>query len=458
MATEILMPRQGQSVESCIIVEWKKKEGDAVKVGDIIATVETDKANFDVECTAEGVLLKCLYPVDSDVPVLAPMALVGSAGENVSGYKASGSASSAGAASSSESVAAPAAAKTTEAIPSSVSSAPAEHAGSTASSPRARRLADSKGIDVSALAGSGPGGRVIERDVQVATANAPAITPAAKVALSAGGLQAPAMGSGIGGRIMAADLVGAGRAAAASNVVCSAAMAAAPAVKEIPVKGVRKVVAERMMSSLQTTAQLTLNASADAREIMIYRSKLKNTPEAWGLSGISINDLILYATARTLGCHPELNAHFLGSKILQFNGVNLGFAVDTPRGLLVPVIKNADRLSLKALASESKRLASACLAGNANPDDLSGGTFTVTNLGAMGIESFTPVLNAPEVGILGVCNIQPKPVMKGEEVSFIPHMGLSLTFNHAATDGAPAARFLKDISERIAQISLTLAD
>ena len=386
------------------------------------------------------------------------MALVGKAGEDVSSYKVSGAETSAASETPGAS-SAPTSAVVASPVVSAAPTAIAAPAGSTASSPRARRLADSKGVDVRTLSGTGPGGRVIERDVQCATAHAPAISPAAKAALNNSGLQAPAFGSGIGGRILAADLVAAGQSQTTSTAACpTGALAPAPAIKEIPVKGVRKIVAERMMSSLSTTAQLTLNASADAREILSYRSKLKNTPEAWGLSGISINDLILYATARTLGCHPELNAHFLGTKILQFSGVNLGFAVDTPRGLLVPVIKNADRLSLKALASESKRLASACIAGNANPDDLAGGTFTVTNLGAMGIESFTPVLNAPEVAILGVCNVQPKPVMKGEDVSFIPHMGLSLTFNHAATDGAPAARFLKDISERIAQISLTLAD
>jgi pyruvate dehydrogenase E2 component (dihydrolipoamide acetyltransferase) len=454
MATEILLPRQGQSVESCIIVEWKKKVGDTIKVGDIIAEVETDKANFEVESTADGVLLKCLFQADDDVAVLTPIALVGNKGEDISGYKMpEGSSNSEPVAEASAPVA-PVAAPTATPVPQAV--APVAAGTSTASSPRARRLADSKGVVVASLHGTGPGGRVIERDVQAAQANTAPISPAAQAALGSGSLQAPAFGSGIGGRILAADLFAAGSAPVAGAT--KAACATGPTVKEIPVKGVRKVVAERMMSSLSTTAQLTLNASADAREILSYRSKLKNSPEAWGLSGVSINDLILYVTARTLGAHVELNAHFLGTKILQFSGVNLGFAVDTPRGLLVPVIKNADRLSLKALASESKRLASACIAGNADPADLSGGTFTVTNLGAMGIESFTPVLNAPEVAILGVCNVQPKPVMKGDEVSFIPHMGLSLTFNHAATDGAPAARFLKDISERIAQISLSLAD
>ena len=154
---------------------------------------------------------------------------------------------------------------------------------------------------------------------------------------------------------------------------------------------------------------------------------------------------------------PELNAHYLGKTIVEFENIHLGFAVDTPRGLMVPVIRYANRMSLKQLSAEAKRLAVACIEGTIDPDALSGGTFTVTNLGAMGIESFTPVLNAPEVAILGVCSIQPKPVMKGSDVEFIPHMGLSLTFDHCAADGAPAARFISVLRENLAAIELVLA-
>jgi pyruvate dehydrogenase E2 component (dihydrolipoamide acetyltransferase) len=228
---------------------------------------------------------------------------------------------------------------------------------------------------------------------------------------------------------------------------------------EIPVKGVRKVVAGRMLNSLQTTAQLTLNTSADARSILGYRAKCKDAPEDAGVGGIGINDMVLYATIKTLGEFPEFNAHYLGSKIVEFDNVHLGFAVDTPRGLMVPVIRYANLMSLKQLSVETKRLAKACIEGTIDPDALSGGTFTVTNLGAMGIESFTPVLNAPEVGILGVCSIQPKPVMKGSDVEFVPHMGLSLTFDHCAVDGAPGARFLAVMRQKLADFAfeLTLA-
>ena len=212
-----------------------------------------------------------------------------------------------------------------------------------------------------------------------------------------------------------------------------------------------------MLESLQTTAQVTLSASADASKLLAYRKRLKESPEELGVSGITITDLVLYAVAKTLPNFGFLNAHFLGEIIKEFERVHLGVATDTSRGLMVPPVRNADLLSLKELSREAKRLATACQEGNILPDELTGGTFTITNLGALGIESFTPVLNTPEVGILGVCTIQPKPVMSGDDVTFVPHIGLSLTFDHRAVDGAPAARFLKELSTALANFDLLLA-
>jgi pyruvate dehydrogenase E2 component (dihydrolipoamide acetyltransferase) len=212
-----------------------------------------------------------------------------------------------------------------------------------------------------------------------------------------------------------------------------------------------------MLASLQNTAQLTLNASADARPMLDFRARCKAAPETAGVGGITLNDVVLFTTARTLVEFPELNAHWLGDKIVQFEEVHLGMAVDTPRGLMVPVIRFANRLTLKQISAEAKRLATASIDGTVEPDALTGGTFTVTNLGAIGIESFTPILNTPEVGILGVCSIQPKPVMKKDGgVDFIPQMGLSLTFNHCAIDGAPAARFLAALRQNLAAFDILL--
>jgi pyruvate dehydrogenase E2 component (dihydrolipoamide acetyltransferase) len=446
MATEVLMPRQGQSVESCIIIEWKVNEGDVVTEGQALCEVETDKATFEVEATASGTVLGIFYPAEADVEVLKVIAAIGEPGEDISALRPADEAAPAPAAPAvveekTEAAPAPAAAPV-------AATAPAGSA--TGISPRAKNLAAKKGVDPSTLAGSGPNGRVIERDV----AAAQAVTPAAAAKAAAEGLSIPAVGTGMGGRVVAADLMTVAPEAVGAAV---ASMDFPGNVKEIPVKGVRKVVAGRMLASLQNTAQLTLNTSADARSVLGYRSKCKNAPEEAGVGGISINDVVLYATIKTLGEFPELNAHMLGTKIVEFDNVHLGFAVDTPRGLMVPVIRYANLMSLKQLSAEAKRLAKACIEGTIDPDALSGGTFTVTNLGAMGIESFTPVLNAPEVGILGVCSIQPKPVMKGSDVEFVPHMGLSLTFDHAAADGAPAARFLASMRTKLAAFELTLA-
>ena len=166
---------------------------------------------------------------------------------------------------------------------------------------------------------------------------------------------------------------------------------------------------------------------------------------------------MLYATVKTLGEFPEFNAHWLGDKIVQYENVHLGLAVDTPRGLTVPVIRYANLMSLKQLSAEAKRLALACIDGTIDPDSLVGGTFTVTNIGATGVESFTPILNAPEVGILGVCSITPKPVMNGSDVEFVPHMGFSFTIDHNAVDGAPGARFLASLRAKLAAFELVLA-
>ena len=224
------------------------------------------------------------------------------------------------------------------------------------------------------------------------------------------------------------------------------------------VTGVRKLIAERMLASLQTTAQLTMHASADAREIQSLRAKFKESPEQLGLRGVTINDMVLYAVARSLTAHPDLNAQFAGDTIRQFGDVHLGFAVDTARGLMVPVIRNAHLLSLRQIAAEAARLARACRDGGITLDELGGGTFTVTNLGAFGVEGFTPVLNVPQVGILGVGAIVPGPrIAEDGAVTFILRVGLSLTVNHQVVDGAPGARFLQTVAGNVSRFELLLA-
>ena len=450
MAEAILMPRQGNSVESCVLLKWRVKEGDAIQPKTIVADVETDKASFEVEAGFSGTVLKLLYSEGDDVPVMLPIAYVGQAGESVP----TGAPALAGVAAASLPVSVP---KTAPALPEAVST------GTSKVSPRARLLAVSQGVDAGTLSGTGPGGRVIERDVRaLLDASAPA-TPAAIEEALKRGVKVPANGTGMGGRVTVADVVANPSPSIApldSSVPSSARPFPGPRT-ETKVKGIRKLIADRMAESLATTAQFTLNASALAVRLQELRARFKASDPSLGLSGITIGDLVVFAAARTLKRFAFLNAHFVrrsgGDAVVEFEDVHIGVACDTPRGLMVPVVRNADRLTLKQISDETKRLAEACRSSTVKPDELAGSTFSVSNVGAFGIESFTPVLNIPEVAILGVGGISLKPVQKGAEIAFLPSLGLSLTINHMVVDGAPAAKFLKALCDAIGEVDLLLA-
>lgn len=448
MATPILMPKLGNTVESCVLVAWKKAVGDPIAEGEALCEVETDKATLEVECGVSGTVLALFFAEGDDIPVLTNIAVVGVAGEDPEPFRPPLAARAA-----SE----PSPVQFEEITDRRVSAAQPPPTGpsgdgETRISPRARNLAARKGVDTAAIAGTGPGGRIIERDVQAALAAQPPLTPLAKRMVRAGDYEAPSA-PGAGRRVTSHDLVPV--AAAPSGAPASAPLE--DETETIPLRGPRKIIAERMLASLQTTAQLTLDASADARALLAFRQRLKASPEALGLRQVTINDLVLFAVARTLPQHPELNALFEGDAVTRYRNVHLALAVDTPRGLIVPVIRRANRLSLRDLAAAARRLAAACQDGSVNPDDLQGGTFTVSNLGALGVERFTPILNPPQVGILGVGGINLKPVQGEAGVEFIPHLGLSLTINHQAVDGAPGARFLQTLAQNLAHLDLLLA-
>lgn len=444
MATEVLMPKQGNTVESCLIVEWKKKEGDAVAEKEVICVVETDKATFEIESPAAGTMLKQFFAAGDDVPVQTIIAAIGKAGEDVSAMAPKGGASAA----KEESAPAPKTESAPAAQAPTVHAAPVSTSGDVGISPRARNLADAKGIAADSLGGSGPGGRIIERDVKAALSGTP--TPAAVAAAKASGMAYPLTGSGIGGRVRASDLI-----AKRGGVNIESLPFPGP-FTDTPVKGIRKVISERMLTSMTTTAQCTLSSSADASVMLSLRERLKKLPKEDPRSSVTLNDFVLFAVAQTLTSFRMMNAHFSGTSIREFEAVHLAFAVDTPRGLMVPVIKNAHARSLVDISMEAKRLGKACQDGSAKPDELSGSTFTITNLGALGIESFTPVLNIPEVAILGVCSTVNRPVMKDGVVTAVPHMGLSITFNHQAVDGAPTARFLKAVADTLANFDIVM--
>ena len=433
MATPIIMPRQGQSVESCILTEWKVSVGDAVAEGDVLAVIETDKASFDLESTAAGKILALFWEADDDVPVLANVAVVGEDGEDTDPFRPEGQAS-ASVAAEPESSAPPPAPAVSQASGEPVATpvaGPVSIGASSGVSPRARKLAMKHGLDPETIQGSGPEGRVIERDIEATLAGRPRLSATARSRSLSEDLEAPARGSGLAGMILSKDLKVPGSVEGAEIS---------------PVKGIRKVIADRMIESLQNTAQLTLHTSFELTQAQAYRAQRLEA----GQSKISLNDIIAHGIVKALQAHPELNAHFLGNRIATFEKVHLGVAVDTERGLLVPVIKNASDLSIEQISAEVKKLAGACREGSISPDNLSGGSFTLTNLGMLGVENFTPVLNAPEVAILGVGGIALKPKRtESGAIEYVDTLPLSLTIDHQGVDGAPAARFLQTLVEKL---------
>ena len=399
----IIMPRQGQSVESCIITRWHKSEGDTVAVGDVLFSYETDKAAFEEESTESGTLLSIFFEEGSDVPCLTNVCAIGEAGEDASSLKPSDADDSVSAA------VVEAAAETVVAAPvQAVETVAAQVSGGHAS-PRAKVLAARAGVDVTAANGTGPYGRIIERDIDA--------------------------------------LIASGGGKSEKKAVSGAQL---PEFDVVPLSNVRKFIAKSMHQSLSTMAQLTSNSSFDISDIQTLREKLKKAaPEL----KITINDIILFAVSRVLKNHRDLNAHFSDTEMKLFNVVNMGVAMDTPRGLLVPVIFGADSMSLSEISAKTKELSAMAQSGSISPDLMSNGTFTVTNLGTFGVESFTPVINPPQTGILGVNTITHRIKADG---TVYPSMTLSITFDHRAIDGAPTARFLKELCGYLENFSVNV--
>ena len=418
MATAVIMPRQGQSVESCIIGEWFKKVGDPVQEGDILFSYETDKSSFEEPAKQAGTLLAIFYGADDDVPCLTTVGVIGEPGESYAEFAPDQAAGTA------EAPAAEAPAEETPAAAAAVAAAQAAQAEGTALrgvSPRARNAAERLHVDPAQAQPTGPNGRVIERDIKALA-------------------QASRTGTGLGGRVTVAD-----QAAAPAAQAAPAVQGADTEYQDVKLPNIRKVIAKSMFQSLSTMAQLTHTTSFDATCIMNFRKGLKAAPEQLQVPNITLNDIILFAASRVLPKHPDLNAHFLEDKVRYFRHVNLGIAVDTPRGLMVPTLMRAEEKSLKEIAAEAKALAAACQDGSINPDLLQGASFTVSNLGSLGIEHFTPVINPPQTGILGVdCIVERVRTVDGQ-ITVYPAMGLSLTYDHRALDGAPASRFLQDM-------------
>lgn len=435
MATAVEMPKLGNTVEECVITVWRKHSGDQVSAGDIIAEVETDKASFDITAPDSGTVLATFFEEGDLVPVFTNLCVIGTAGESVDEFRpGAGGASPASDADDNDARPDDAVTAVTAVTATSATSASsATSAVTTASSaveesgplsPRARRFAREHDLRPSAVTGSGPGGRVLEADLRDARHSSPDVTDLAREQMARGHV-AQGQGSGIGGMIRSVDLQ-------------------PPSTR---LSSFRERIGKRLRESLSSTAQYTLNGSANARGLLAARKKLKANPLT---ATVNINDLVVFCAVKALLESPDLNATLVKGTLHRHTGVNMAFACDTDRGLLTPVIRDSQNLSLVGLAQRMKELAAQAIEGRIGVDDLTDGTFTVSNLGSLGIESFTPVLNPPQVAILGVDAIGLKAVRKPDgNIEFIDSIGLSLTLDHQVVDGAPGARFLNVVKNKI---------
>ena len=407
MAFEVCMPQLGLTMEEGTVSQWIKHEGDAVKTGDVLLEITTDKLTNEATSEHDGVLLKTVPQEGGDVPVTGLLCYVGQAGEAVGD--------------------APAAAPAAPAAPVAAAPVPAPVAAGGARiriSPLARKTAAKLGVDVSGIVGSGPSGRIRQQDV-LAAANAP--KAAAPVAAEPAPAAKPVSKTGL--ELMEGDTVS-------------------------KLAGMRKVVAQRMLQSHTEIPPVTQNTKVDVTELMKFRKMLL----AETGNKYSVNDLILKATAKCLRQHPEVLVSLDGDQVIQRAHVNLGMAVALDAGLIVPVIRDADRMGLDALSAAAKDLASRAKGNKLTPDEYKGSTFSVSNLGMFGIETFTPIVNQPDAAILGVCAVEAELVMDDEgNISKHQVMRLSFTYDHRLIDGAVAAKFvmaLRDLLEKPMSIIL----
>ena len=420
MASEVFLPKLGQTMEEGTIVEWMKKEGDKVNRGDVLFTVESDKAVLEVESSAKGVLRKILVDKGAKVPVLTTVGIIGEESEDIGTLLAKGAPPQAAAAQAAPAQAAPqpqvapaAAAPEPAPAPAPAAPAPQPIAGRERifASPRARRVAEEKQVDLQYVAGSGPNGRVIEKDVLEFAERQPQATPLARKVAAEMGVPLEQVATD-GGRVRAEQV----RAAAAQPAPAAPAPAApAPAGPRpgqvVPMTGVRAIIAERMGNSSRTTAAVTLESLVDATELVALRTRLKEALAKELGFDVGYNDLLALIVARCLVELPYMNARLDADGIRYLQDVNIGLAVDTERGLIVPVIRNAQTMGLKELATKFREIVARAREGKAGPDDLTGGTFTITNLGMFGVDAFTPIINLPESAILGVGRIKAEPAV-----------------------------------------------
>ena len=450
MATALKMPQLGMTMTEAKLVRWLKREGDEVRRGEPVAEIETDKLNAEVEANADGVLRKLVAAEGDTIKVIGLLGVIGGADEPEAAVSAitdaRGAAPSArGGASQDQELA-----RASGGAERAKRPGPPEVADGPRASPIAKKLAADLGVDLTRLTGSGPSGRIVEADVRAAATSAPSsnghikASPLAKRLAREHQLDLTALtGTGPDGRIVERDILAALEAA-------EAAPSGALTVREtIALSGMRRVISERMHTSLQEMAQLTLTTEADVTALVELRSHLVPAAKVYGHRAPSYTDLIVHIVARTLRRHPFLNASMLGNEIVAWNEINMGVAVALDRGLLVPVIQNADQKPLQTISQELGELAERARSNRLSPDELQGGTFTITNLGLQEIDAFTPIVNPPQCAILGLGRIAKKPAVYQDQLAIRSLVTLSLSFDHRVVDGAPAGAFLRDVKNAL---------
>ena len=430
MATEVLLPQWGMEMAEGTIVKWFKNEGDTIQEGEPLVAIETAKLETDLESVASGVVSHIMVPEGATVPIRTVLAVIGEPGEEVA--RPSGLASS------------PTAARVAAGAPPSSAAQPASDGIRVQVVPAARRLAQENDIDLAQVQGSGPRGRVLIADVEraIETAVQPAmsiasdaprvqVVPAARRLAQQNGIDlATVEGSGPNGRVLIADV---------ERAIASPAVSGS---EPVLLSGMRRTIATRMLQSAQTSAPVTLMSESNITEAMTLRAGLARQ---WSEHGLSPLALVIKAAARALKDHPRLNAVQGEDSYQVMPNIDIGVAVSLDEGLITPVLRGADDKGLAQIAAESRELASKVREGRARPEEVTGGTFTITNLGANDVDGFTPIINPPQVAILGVGRVLEKPVIHNGEITKGQTMFLSLTFDHRIVDGAPAAAFLQTV-------------
>ena len=439
MSVEILMPKWGMTMKEGMISKWFKKEGESVEKGEDFFEVETEKITNAVEAAASGILFQIVAPEGATVGVGAVVAIVAESGEQVEQV---------------EGAPVPEPATATEAAPADVQAkAGAEKKKFVPASPAARRLAKELGVDLGMVTGSGPKGRVTEADVTKHHASGPPparITPLAEEMARQADLDISQLtGTGEGGKITRADVEQALGAPDSEEATVP--------VKTIPFSGLRKSIAENMQASLKNTAQLSVFTEVDVTEMVRFRDQVRREYKGDETVRISYNDIILLAVSRVLKRFPIMNSTLIEEETLLHDSVNLGIAVSLEEGLMVPVLREADKKDLLQIAREARELARKAREGSLEVDEVTGGTFTVSNVSMLQVDGFTPILRPPETGILGVCRVREKPEVHDGQIAIRSMMFLSLTFDHSVVDGQPAMTFLETLARHLEHPALVMA-